>query len=254
MKPIFVAGKPLALGAGPAVCAPLVARERAALLAEAMAVAAKGPDLLEWRVDFYEGIANTDDVVALTREIREASGLPVLFTRRSVREGGQPVALSESAVVDLYLAVCTGGQVDLVDFEMDNEAGHLAAVRDTARGKDIGLVLSYHDFHRTPDAQALVRRFASAHRLGADVAKVAVMPKNQADVLTLLGATWQASQSLPIPLISMAMGPQGAVTRLCGGIFGSALTFGMGQGASAPGQLPIADLRAGLEILRRAGA
>jgi 3-dehydroquinate dehydratase-1 len=252
MKPILVAGKPLAKGAVPAVCAPLVSRDRAALLAEALAVAAKGPDLLEWRVDFYEGIANTDQVVALTREIREATGLPLLFTRRSAREGGQPIALAETAVVDLYLAVCARGQVALADFEMDSDAGHLAAVRDAARANGVGLVLSFHDFHRTPDAQTLVQRFATAHRLGADVAKVAVMPQGQDDVLALLGATWQSSQALPIPLISMAMGALGAVTRLCGGAFGSALTFGMGQGASAPGQLPIADLRAGLDILRRA--
>jgi 3-dehydroquinate dehydratase-1 len=253
MKPILVAGKALADGALPAVCAPLVARDRAGLRAEAAAVAALGPDLLEWRVDFFEGIAGTAEVVALAGEIRRASRLPLLFTRRSAREGGQPIGLSEQEVATLCQAVCAAGGADLVDFEMDSDLRHLSAVREAARAHGIGLVLSFHDFAGTPDRAALVRRFAQAHRLGADVAKVAVMPRTLEDVVSLLGATQEASASLPIPVVSMAMGALGAVTRLCGGVFGSALSFGMGQGASAPGQLPLADLRAGLEILRRAG-
>lgn len=252
MRPILVAGKPLANGAMPALCAPLVAREAAALMVEARAVAAKAPDLLEWRVDFFEGIARTAEVVALAREIRAATRLPLLFTRRSEREGGQPIELAEPGVVALYQAICAEGAADLVDFEMESDPGHLAAVRDAARANGIGLVLSFHDFHRTPDRAALVQRFMQAHRLGADVAKVAVMPHGMQDVLSLLGATHEASESLAIPVVSMAMGPLGAITRLGGGVFGSALSFGMGQGASAPGQLPIADLRAGLEILQRA--
>lgn len=254
MKPILLAGQPLANGVLPAMCAPLVARDRAGLLAEAAAVAAMGPHLLEWRVDFYEGIGRTGEVVDLAREIRHTSGLPLLFTRRSAREGGQAIAISEDQVVALYLAVCAQGQVDLVDVEMASDPAHLAAVREAARARDVGLVLSFHDFNGTPPQSALVERFLQAQQLGADVAKVAVMPRSMDDVLALLQATSQASQALPIPVISMAMGALGAVTRLCGGAFGSALTFGMGQGASAPGQLPIADLRAGLQILRRAGS
>lgn len=254
MKPILVAGQPLAGGMRPAVCAPLVARDRAGLLAEAKDLAALGPDLLEWRVDFFEGIARTNEVVALAREIRGATRLPLLFTRRSAREGGQAIPLDEEAVVALYQTVCAQGAVDLVDYEMDRDPGHLAAVREAARARGIALVLSFHDFEATPGRAALVRRFGQAHQQGADVAKVAVMPRHHEDVLALLGATQEASGQLPIPLVSMAMGPLGAVTRLCGGVFGSALSFGRGQGASAPGQLPVADLLAGLEILRRAGA
>ena len=83
-------------------------------------------------------------------------------------------------------------------------------------------------------------------------AKLAVMPRDMQDVLTLLTATWQASQALPIPVVSMAMGPLGAVTRMCGGAFGSAMTFAVGQSASAPGQMPIADVQAAVAMLARA--
>lgn len=253
MQPILLQGKAIAANGMPAVCAPLVARGRAALLNEAKAVAAKGPDLLEWRVDFYEGISRTAEVVDLTRELHALTGLPLLFTRRSTREGGQSIPLNEAQVIDLYRAVCAGGVVHLVDYEMASDAADVAAVRTAAQGNGLSLVLSFHDFNGTPSQAQLVERFAQAHRLGADVAKVAVMPQGMDDVLALLAATWQASQSLPIPVVSMAMGALGAVTRVAGAAFGSALTFGMGQGASAPGQLPIQDLRAGLEILQRAG-
>lgn len=255
MKTIQLPGQVADSGRFPLVCAPLVARDAQALLDEAAAVAAKGPDLLEWRVDFFEGIADTAEVVGLAARIRQAAaGLPLLFTRRSTREGGEPIALTEPQVVDLYRAVCAGGQVALVDFEMGNDPAHVQAVRACSRRAGIGLILSFHDFQRTPPVDALVARFAQAAQLGADVAKVAVMPRGMQDVLALLEATRQASEQLPIPVVSMAMGGPGALTRLCGFAFGSAMTFGIGLGSSAPGQLPIADLQAGLAMLRRAGA
>jgi 3-dehydroquinate dehydratase-1 len=72
------------------------------------------------------------------------------------------------------------------------------------------------------------------------------------DVLTLLAATAQADAKGGIPLISMAMGPLGSVTRMIGGVFGSSLSFAVGEAASAPGQIPIADLNTVYDIIRRA--
>jgi len=252
-RPIALNGQALAGGRLPAVCAPLVATTLPELQAQAQEVAAKKPDLIEWRVDFFRALADTDAVLAAAAALRAAAdGIPLLFTRRSQREGGQPIALAEPAVVALYEAVCAAGAVDLVDFEMDNDPADLERVRAAARSAGIGLVLSFHDFQRTPTAQVLAARFAQAGELGADVAKLAVMPASMEDVHVLLGATLQASRTLEIPVISMAMGPLGAVSRLCGGAFGSALTFAVGAAASAPGQMPIEDVRTGLEVLARA--
>ena len=253
MIPIQVEGRPLAGGRLPAVCAPLVARTRAALAAEAAAVAAKRPDLLEWRVDFFESIGDTREVLAAAADLRAASGgIPVLFTRRCQREGGQPIALAETQVLALYETVAASGCVDLLDFEMGNAPADVAQVRALARDHGLPLVLSFHDFQRTPDEAQLRSRFAQARELGADVAKVAVMPQSMEDVHRLLGATLHASGSLGIPVISMAMGGLGAVTRLCGGVFGSALTFAVGAAASAPGQIPIEEVRAAIGVLRKA--
>jgi 3-dehydroquinate dehydratase-1 len=237
----------------PAVCAPLVARTAQALVAECAVVAAKQPDLIEWRVDFFDAIGDADRVVDAAKRLREvAGGLPILFTRRHRREGGGAIAIGENEVVALYRTVCASGAVDLVDFEMDNDAAHVAAVREWSRAAGIALVLSFHDFGGTPSVEAIVRRFEQAQLLGADVAKVAVMPRSQQDVLALLSATAQAAARAKIPLVSMAMGPLGAVTRAAGWTFGSAMTFAVGASSSAPGQMPIEDVRAVVAALKRA--
>src|SRR5207237_7681533 len=109
---------------------------------------------------------------------------------------------------------------------------------------------SFHDFKATPPADALVQRFERAAALGADAGKIAEMPQSLEDVLTLLAATARASASASIPLVSMAMGPLGAVTRASGWLFGSAMTFAVGASSSAPGQMPIDDVRAAIEVLQ----
>jgi 3-dehydroquinate dehydratase-1 len=252
-KAILRNGKPLGGARFPAIGAPLVGRSREALLAEAAVVAAKKPDLIEWRVDFFQGIADASAVAELAGRIKQASdGIPVLFTCRWSCEGGEKIALSQAEVVGLHRTVCESGQVDLIDFEMSNEPGQVRQIREVSRANATQLILSFHDFQRTPGVEQLKQRFAQAEQLGADVAKVAVMPRDMQDVLLLLTATLQSSQTLRIPLVSMAMGGLGAVTRLCGGPFGSALSFAVGQSASAPGQMPIEDLETGLAILRKA--
>jgi 3-dehydroquinate dehydratase-1 len=252
-KAIQLNGKPIGSGRFPAICAPLIGRTRDALLAEVAATAAKKPDLLEWRVDFFEGISDTAQVVKLAARIKQAAGgIPLLFTRRCVREGGEKIRASEEQVIGLYRAICAGRHADLVDFEMGNDPGHVRYVREIARAHGIQLILSFHDFEGTPSADALNQRFAQAQQLGANVAKVAVMPSSMEDVLALLTATLHASQTLDIPVVSMSMGDLGSMTRWCGWAFGSAMTFAVGQGSSAPGQIPIEDVAAGLALLRKA--
>ncbi len=236
----------------PAICAPLVARTHEALLLETRAVAAKKPDLLEWRVDFFQGIGDTNTVVETAAQIKMAAdGIPLIFTRRSSVEGGQEIPLSEDQVVSMYRAVCESGSMDLIDFEMSNDAAHVGEVRDMSRAAGMPLILSFHNFDATPAKDFLIERFAQAEQLGADVAKVAVMPRSMDDVLTLLSATLQASRELLIPVVSMSMAGYGSITRLCGWAFGSAMTFAVGQGSSAPGQMPIDELSLALHVLQK---
>jgi 3-dehydroquinate dehydratase-1 len=216
-------------------------------------VVAKKPDVIEWRVDFFDGIGDTAAVLDTGRALRAAAGdTPIIFTRRSIKEGGEPIAIGDEDVVRLYDAVGATGLVDFLDFEMSNDAGQVQRVLESARRHGTRVILSYHNFGYTPGLDFLVQRFLEAERLGGDVAKVAVMPRDRADVLTLFAATSQAEAKARIPLISMSMGPLGSVTRMIGGVFGSALSFAVGEGSSAPGQIPIADLNVVFAVLRRA--
>ena len=251
-KLIEVGGQPVGDRTQPLICTPLIGRNRGQVLAEVHKVLIQKPDLLEWRVDYFEALAQTAEVIATAQDIKAAAGgIPLMFTRRSIKEGGMPIALSEDGVVKLYAAVCDSRSVDLVDFEMSNDPDDLRRVRDTSRANGIQMVMSFHNFSYTPGLEFLNQRFLEAERLGADVAKIAVMPRDLADVLTLLTATLQSSEKLRIPLISMSMGALGSVTRLFGGVFGSSVTFAVGESSSAPGQVPVEDLRQVLEILRK---
>lgn len=253
MKPIRIRGEAVAGGRLPLICTPLVAATRDALMAEAAAAAAARPDIVEWRVDFFRDIGDTAAVLEAGRALRRAlPGLPILFTRRSAAEGGQNVTISEEAVVDLYAAICAGGCVDLVDYEMSNAAAQMQAVREASRRHGVGLVCSYHNFDETPPLPALAAEYRRAQAMQGDVAKVSVMARNSGDALTLLAATLQASQAIDLPLIGVSMGPLGALSRIAGFAFGSALTFGVAAAGSAPGQLPVGELRAAIEAVRKA--
>ncbi len=251
-KPLTLRGR--TLGAErPLICSPLVGRNRERLLAEATNVHGKAPEVIEWRVDYYDAIGDTAAVLETAGALRRIVGdTPIIFTRRSIREGGEAIPIGDAEVVKLYAAVAASRLVDLIDFEMGNDPDQIREVRAATRAAGTHLILSYHNFGYTPGAEFLVQRFLEAERLGADVAKVAVMPRDRLDVLTLLTATAQAEAKSRIPLISMSMGPLGAVTRMIGGVFGSSLSFAIGEGASAPGQIPIADLKALYDIVARA--
>ena len=250
---IQVQGQPLGQGALPALITPLIGQTQADLLAEVAIIVPKAPDLLEWRVDFYHDIGDAAAVIDTALAIRRAAaGIPVLLTCRSVAEGGQPLSLSASQVVALYAAACQARCIELMDYELANEVAHLRMLREVSQAHHIGLIASYHNFQATPDAAVLDEKFAAAQHSGADVAKVAVMPSGPQDVLALLAATDRARQTLALPLISMALGGIGSLSRLMGWVYGSAATFAIGRYSSAPGQISIEDLRAALAILRPA--
>lgn len=251
-KPIELNGQPIAGGKFPLICTPLVGRTLDKILAELAIVLPKKPDVLEWRIDYFEQIVDSADVIAAAIAIKnEAGNIPLLFTRRSTMEGGEKIALTEAQVIAMYKAVCASKSIDLIDYEMANDGANIAQVREAAKANGIKLVLSFHNFSFTPGLETLLGKFLLADQLGADVAKVAVMPRDMDDVLTLLTATREASKKLRIPLISMSMGPFGSITRMIGGVFGSALSFAVGAASSAPGQVPIEDLNTVLRIVKK---
>ena len=252
-KLIQVQGKPIGGGTLPIIITPLVGKTQADILDEVAAIIPKKPDLLEWRIDFFESIGDIPAVIDTALAIRKAAGgVPVLLTRRNVTEGGQPLPIKEPAVVAMYTAACQAKCVELIDYELSNAPADLQALREVSKANGIGMIMSYHNFQMTPDAATLDSKFVAAKKLGADVGKVAVMPTNDLDVLELLAATSRAREALDIPLISMSMGGVGSLSRIMGWVYGSAATFAVGKSSSAPGQIAIEDLRTTLAVVRQA--
>ena len=118
----------------------------------------------------------------------------------------------------------------------------MAVLVEAAHRTGVKIIGSTHDNHATPAKEQIVRHLCQMQQLGADIAKFAVMPQSSRDVLTLLDATLTMQEEhADTPVITMSMGGQGAISRVCGSVFGSCVTFGTAGKASAPGQLP-ADL------------
>jgi len=86
--------------------------------------------------------------------------------------------------------------------------------------------------------------------MGADIPKIAMMPRNTQDVITLLSATNRMfTEFADRPIVTMSMSGKGVISRLSGEVFGSAMTFGAVGQVSAPGQIPVEKLNLVLDIL-----
>jgi 3-dehydroquinate dehydratase-1 len=237
-------------GPNPLICIPLVAREKNELLDQAAALKSLSPDIVEWRADGYKGVEETQDCLAVLGALRQAiGGIPLIFTCRIDAEGGmQPI--SQSTRRRIIETAIRSEAVDIVDIELINGDAFIDAVRGAAGNHGVKLILSYHDFKTTPDESVIIGKLNQAQALGADIAKAAVMPNGYQDVLTLLGATMKARrQAVNIPMITISMAREGLITRMAGGLFGSDITFAMGQASSAPGQISIDELRQAMALL-----
>jgi len=239
-------------GNQPLICTPLIGKDISELIEECNKIMPKNPDIIEWRADFFNALDDTREVIRAGQRIRDlCADVPILFTIRSVREGGQAIALSENEKIGLITEVCRTKLIDLVDYELVNESEDINQIHQAAQSAEVYLILSYHNFDKTPDLRFIVDKLHQAERQGADIAKVAVMPNTKEDVLTLMTATQEANKEMSIPMITISMGELGVISRIAGWMFGSDFTFAVGNESSAPGQVPIEDLRLAIQSLRK---
>lgn len=248
MNPVVV--KNVRIGEGmPKVIAPIVGVTREAILSEASALGALPVDMVEWRIDWYERGSCADAVIDTAAALQQILGdMPLLCTFRTKKEGGA-AEIVPSDYAALLEAVCRARAVDLIDVEIFTGDSLVREIIDCAHAHGVKVVGSNHDFFRTPDRGELVARLTKMAGMGADIPKIAVMPTCREDVLVLLSATLEASQKLDRPLITMSMSGTGAISRMCGEVFGSSCTFGSASRASAPGQVPVERLKSVLDVV-----
>lgn len=243
--------KKVTLGSGsPKIIVPLVGKNEAELLEEAKHLLTIDCDLVEWRVDFFDQVANFEAAAEMSKKIAEIlSDKPVLFTFRTKQEGGE-IAFSDEQYFGLYRTVIEHGAIDLLDVELFMDDTRVQETIQAAHEKEIKIVMCNHDFDKTPAKEEIVSRLCKMQEKNADICKIAVMPQSSDDVLMLLEATNEMkTKHADRPIVTMSMGQLGMVSRMCGEVFGSAMTFGAAKKASAPGQVPVGELREVLKTL-----
>lgn len=241
------------IGAGiPKICVPIVGVTKEEIIAEAKTFDSIPVDVVEWRVDWFENVFEFDEVEDVLKDLREALGeTPILFTFRTSKEGGEK-AIEPEPYKELNIQAAKSGYVDLVDVEVFTGDEIVKEIIENAHACGVKVVASNHDFDKTPEKDEIVRRLQKMQELNADIPKIAVMPTCKKDVLTLLSATEEMyTNYADRPIITMSMAGTGVISRLCGEVFGSALTFGAAKKASAPGQMGVEDLKTVLELLHK---
>ena len=249
-KPIQI--KNLTIGAGiPKICVPLTGTTMEKICQEAENAKKAAADMVEWRADFFESLldnAACDRVLEMLVKILEE--IPLLFTIRTSREGGN-VTISQEDYAACNINAAKSKMVDLVDVEvMENPEEKKKLVAELQK-EGVKVIASYHDFEKTENQETLLEYFHEMEESGADILKMAVMPQGFEDVATIMETTNIMSKKCEKPLVSMAMGSIGSITRISGENFGSGITFGTVGAASAPGQFPIGELRSLLEALHK---
>ena len=224
----------------PKVILPIVERTEAAILEKAAQFSTLPADCVEWRVDWFEGFQSPAAIARCVQKLRVAlRDKLLLVTFRTKAEGGEQ-ALSHPEYLAFLRLILDTDCADLLDIEFFTAGADLPKLVEQAHSAGIAVVCSSHDFAKTPPRAELVCRMVQMQQAGADLPKLAVMPQCRTDVLELLAATAEMADLHPeTPVITMSMGALGAVSRLAGETFGSAMTFANPGQASAPGQVSL---------------
>lgn len=209
----------------------------------------QGAQALELRADLLadptQVRAALDAVRAALEAAPGACRLPLLLTYRSATEGGKGAGHGQGYEDYLASLLQLGLPVAAVDIEMACPASKALVAEAKAGGYDV--VGSCHDFTATPSRAQIAEKLVQITAAGADITKVAYMPRNAQDVAALRHAAHDFAGAYPHqPLIAISMGQLGAPSRTD---LANCLTFAtIADGAaSAPGQATIAHVRAWLE-------
>nr|WP_315103539.1 type I 3-dehydroquinate dehydratase [uncultured Catonella sp.] len=241
----------LTIGEGkPKICVLVMGKNKTEVLEAAKKAVESKADLIEWRADsLTEGEFDEDFHNEILAKMREIIGeMPIIYTFRTLIEGGKEI--ENEKYKDLILSVANAGITDLIDVEIFSFKLKARDIIDEIHSfTNVKVIGSYHDFEGTPDTAELVYRLSVIDNCNADILKIATMPHKKKDVMRIMTATILTyTRPNPKPIISIAMGSMGRITRLLGGFTGSAITFASIGRSSAPGQMDIEDVR---EILTK---
>ncbi|WP_436870602.1 type I 3-dehydroquinate dehydratase [Acinetobacter courvalinii] len=230
---------------------PITAKTREQAIAQAKVIAANADaDLAEFRIDLLNFASDRKQVIALGHELKQILGTkPLIATIRTRNEGGQ-LTISDADYGKTYQAYLQQPFMDMLDVEMFRDQRIVNDTVKMAHAKKVLIVMSNHDFQKTPPESEIIKRLLQQDKLGADILKIAVMPQSKQDVFTLMDATLKVSQQSKKPLLTMSMGKLGTISRIATANMGGSFSFGMIGEASAPGQIDVTQLKQFLKTVQ----
>ena len=221
------------------LCVPIIDRDVDSFIEAIGKVNGSTADVIELRIDYLDTIS----AEVLDKILSTKSDKPYILTIRSDDEGGKS-KLDEKKRLDLFL-----GFQDRVDF-IDVEYAKKETLKSLIAQKKCRVIVSMHDFEKTPTNEFLNDYIQKAFDLGADIAKFAVMCTSYDDSIRLLELmdTWKDKN-----VIIIGMGQYGTLTRILSPLFNPYLTFvSLDLGSeSAPGQITLAQMRKFLDLLKK---
>ena len=223
---------------------PITAKTAEQAVAQAQVIASNpNADVAEFRIDLLEFSADTKKVIALGQQLNQIlKDKPLIATIRTHNEGGK-MTVSDQDYEKIYHEYLKKPFMQLLDIEMFRNAGSVAKLTKLAHDKKVLVIMSNHDFAKTPEQQDIENRLLKQDQMGADILKIAVMPESKQDVFTPMNATLAVSQKSQKPLLTMSMGQLGTISRVATANMGGSLSFGMIGEASAPGQIDVTQLK-----------
>ena len=242
--------KKVKIGEGiPKICVPITGTNLDEIITQIEKIVAKGPDLVEWRADFFDEVMHFEAVEqALCEIVERLSAIPLIFTFRTKAEGGEK-EISIVEYIDLNMQVATTGLADLIDLELLTCGECMDELIEEIQYAGKKVIASYHNFEQTPVEDEILKLLQEMADANADILKVAVMPKESTDAEVLIAATKKMTKKTDKPLITLAMGELGVKTRIYAEGFGSAITFASIGKASAPGQIEFDELKKELQAV-----
>ncbi|MBM4323757.1 MAG: type I 3-dehydroquinate dehydratase [Deltaproteobacteria bacterium] len=194
-------------------------------------------DLIELRVDYLKK--------PVLKHLLKKGGPPFIITNRRRVEGGKHRGTEEERLGVLKEAIDL--EAEYVDIEVRSDRS--AILNLLAGRKETKIILSFHDFERTPSRKSLKSTFDQMAQLEADLIKIVTLARSWEDNFSILSLLSYAKEKKK-EIIAFCMGEKGKMSRIFSPLMGGAWTYASltSEGASAPGQLPVEEIR---EIYKR---
>lgn len=170
----------------------------------------------------------------------EALGMPVILTIRLDNEGGKWDKRDELRMPFFEEAL---KNLSAVDVEFDSKL--VLKVCTLAKSLQKAVVISFHDFDKTPSFEEL-KKIAAKSAEHCSLVKISTMARTNQDVLTLQKLL---ECDFGVPLCIIGMGTSATKTRIAFPSLGSCLTYGYLDTPSAPGQLSASTLNEQLRTI-----